>query len=174
MLEHLEEPLIDPIIEDVDRIRETLAGTNPDQCCLCGQTCYSDYEVESDLETVLYENNCPRCGKYSLQIIRVRGTITDGLNTARIRTTYDQFCYSPDCEGPLVPPLSGATVVEQQSVSTPVPRLLNMRAEEHHISYEPERTILVCTQCHGKIHSGEDGLKPLQPDQSREEGLGTD
>lgn len=172
MIEHLDEPAVNAIINDAERIRGALAGVNPDQCCLCDRICYSNYDLKHELEAIVYETDCPKCDSFSLQIIHICGTISDGLNTARIRTIYDQYCYSPNCQGPLVPPLSGATEKERQSIAIPTPRLLNLRAEEHHISYEPERTILVCRRCHSKIHSGEDGLEPLQPNQSREEGLG--
>lgn len=174
MIEHLEEPIINAIINDAERIRTSLAGANPDQCCLCNRTCFSSYGLEYDLEAVVYDNKCPRCDKFSLRIIQIRGVITEGLNTARIRTVFYRSCFSPGCEGPLVPPLSGAREQERQSMTIPTPRLLNLRAEQHHLSYEPERTILVCRQCHGKIHAGKDGLEPLQPDQSRAEGLGQD
>lgn len=174
MLVDMGEQIINIVINDAERIRSKLADTNPDQCCLCNRTCFSDYDLDYDIESVIYENDCPRCSNFSLQILQVCGTITDGLNTARIRTIYNHVCYSPDCRGPLVPPLSGAVEEDRQSVTIPTPRLLNLRAEEHHISYEPERTILVCRQCHSKIHAGEDGFKPLQPDQSRAEGLGND
>lgn len=34
----------------------------------------------------------------------------------------------------------------------------------HHISYVPEKVVLMCPNCHGKVHSnGYDG-KPLHPD----------
>lgn len=172
MIEGLDEPAINLIVNEAERIRTALTGGNPDQCCLCDRVCFSSDELEYNLEVVVHDNDCPRCDSYSLRIIQIRGTITNGLNTARIRTIYDHYCYTPNCNGPLVPPLSGASEYDRQSINIPTPRLLNLRAEKHHISYEPERTVLVCRQCHGKIHAGEDGLEALQPDQSRAEGLG--
>lgn len=34
---------------------------------------------------------------------------------------------------------------------------------EHHLSYRPEVTITVCTECHGKIHSDSSELEKLEP-----------
>jgi len=34
--------------------------------------------------------------------------------------------------------------------------------DEHHISYEPEKTILLCRSCHQEVHGAES--HPLQPD----------
>ena len=169
-----EELFVNEVISDAERIRTALAGANPDICCLCDRTCFSSYDIDFDLKVVIHETSCPQCDSYSLEVIQLRGTITEGLNTARIRTIYSCTCYTSDCNGPFVPPLSETTVQDYKTINVPTPRLLNLRAEEHHISYEPERTITVCRQCHGKIHTGEDGLEPLQPDQSRAEGLTDD
>jgi hypothetical protein len=166
------EPVINAVIKHAARIRTALAGVNPDRCCLCERTCFNNDDTKYDLEAVVYENECPRCGEFSLWALQVRGVITDGPNTARIRTIHQHRCYSPDCRGPLVPSLSGVVEKKHESVTIPHPQILNLRVERHHISYEPERTISVCRVCHGKIHSGTDGLEPLQPEQSRAEGLG--
>jgi hypothetical protein len=165
------EPVIDVVIEDAERIRAALAGVNPDRCCLCNRTCFNSKNTEYDLEGVYYRDDCPRCGRSGLSVLQVRGVITNGPNTARIRTIYDHDCSRPDCRGPLVPPPPRTVGDNRASVTVPEPQLLNLRAEEHHVSYEPERTITVCRVCHGKIHASEDGLEPLQPDQSRAEGL---
>lgn len=36
---------------------------------------------------------------------------------------------------------------------------------KHHISYEPEETILICKSCHSKIHLNDDFHPELTPDE---------
>lgn len=40
---------------------------------------------------------------------------------------------------------------------------------EHHISYEPEKTILICKSCHNKIHTNDDFRPDLTPENVPEE-----
>ncbi|MFB6192406.1 MAG: tyrosine-type recombinase/integrase [Haloarculaceae archaeon] len=47
------------------------------------------------------------------------------------------------------------------------------KLETHHISYEPEETMAVCSSCHRKIHEG-DAYEYLQPDESRADAEGRD
>jgi len=57
---------------------------------------------------------------------------------------------------------STETVVE-------TPKKINLQIEEHHVSYEPEITVEVCSTCHGRIHTRRSELSGLQPDMSRRE-----
>jgi len=42
------------------------------------------------------------------------------------------------------------------------------KIQQHHISYDPEITIMVCKTCHGEIHHS-DKFKNLEPDLSMKE-----
>jgi len=44
---------------------------------------------------------------------------------------------------------------------------------QHHTSYVPERTILVCEECHGRIHSDPGFREDLTPDRTRSEWRAT-
>lgn len=41
--------------------------------------------------------------------------------------------------------------------------------QKHHVSYQPERTIRVCSSCHGKIHDRDGFHDDLKPEMSRQE-----
>lgn len=61
---------------------------------------------------------------------------------------------------------------EDISLDDDVCSVCNTRAcaATHHLSYEPERTIEVCTSCHAEIH-GTDKYKELKPDMTRQEAI---
>ena len=43
-----------------------------------------------------------------------------------------------------------------------------LQLQEHHTSYNPERTVLLCSQCHGSVHHKDGFFDELAPDRSRE------
>ncbi len=44
----------------------------------------------------------------------------------------------------------------------------------HHVSYDPEQVVPVCTECHGRLHADEAFLPELTPDMTRSEAENRD
>lgn len=51
----------------------------------------------------------------------------------------------------------------------PIPQLERSTLHEHHVSYVPEETVLVCSSCHAKIHHDEQFRPELTPERKKSE-----
>lgn len=43
-----------------------------------------------------------------------------------------------------------------------------LQLQEHHTSYNPERTVLLCSKCHGRVHHRDGFFDDLEPSRSRD------
>jgi len=132
-------------------------------CKLCG-----DVKADIDLLSIsvkayVHRRVCSDCGNGQIVVRRV--LVIDGPNEIR-RSDYYVVCCSTDC-GMNVPVETStdtlAAVIEYRSEEISE---LTQQIHEHHLSYEPESTIMLCRDCHMDIHHTEK-LNAFEPDQKR-------
>lgn len=81
-------------------------------------------------------------------------------------------CSSERCDADVVHPLDAIDGYEPHHTEhyhIPVTYLVKSPLHLHHTSYHPEETILVCSDCHGRIHADNDLYHDLEPEMSRKE-----
>ena len=142
------------------------------RCEVCGS-----YELNLD-ELVCkaggdtYTTECLECGRETLFFhlwVELRGDI--GLYQERFIGGGCRKCgYEVDMDAIV----EVQSPVEERRYRLPAYSVINTRIHEHHTSYEPEETILVCAKCHSNIHADNEFHPELEPDMSRREWEATE
>ena len=153
--------------EEGKRIRQELSNGYADRCTVCGDVEYDASDAEIEGGAMLHAFDCAQCGSYC-HIIESYMSIEDGGRVTVTDTSVTQ-CSSPTCDWiPLPIDRTRVEATDETTFEVPYETILSVQIEEHHISYEPEITLLVCSPCHGRIHSDDSDLESLQPNMSRQ------
>jgi len=147
--------------------------SDPDskECELCGDQEFQQEMLEYECRCEYYKTDCPshscdgRVGFFRLYVSvgEMISVEDEKFLAASCSSGHEpEDCLLRDARSENQPVESSDYVIPMQSIAT-------NRICEHHTSYEPEQTMLVCDSCHSKIHHN-DGFRPdLQPDMKRKE-----
>jgi len=170
-----DDPIKSRLREMAVEIREDLvqqiAGNNPSECELCGRKRFQKGMLEYETRFEVYSGECPRqscSGTVNFGYLYVKvgdeiPIVNDEFTAVRctgscenIERVLPDFVeeHDPNKVDEYVLPLQG---------------ILTTQIDEHHISYEPEETMLVCSSCHNQIHHDDSFRPDLRPDMSRSE-----
>lgn len=162
-----------PIVRDKETVRDRV-GDLDRECNICSKKPIRIIEDKSEVEVLLIQGDCA-CGSASL----VRGYFFE--NTFRLLDNYCPMCGDElDLirHGEGIPPFKSKEDIRQRVgiLDSEIVELSGYwisneahRLVEHHTSYTPEETMLVCDSCHGKIHKKSGFRDDLEPDMGRRE-----
>lgn len=137
---------------------------SPPSCEICGDSKFSIGEEDVGVSVERYRTVCCRRGCegmlcFTYILVEAAGDL--GLAREDFIGVECSVCEGP--ERGLHDLIERHGPIEEEEYRLPVDQILTVDIHEHHISYEPEETILLCSKCHGKVHNSDgfhDGLKP--------------
>lgn len=155
-----------------EQVEEVMHTDSEKECELCGAKEVQVKRVESETYMAQYITDCPadRCGS-RLAFIHFHVGVGDLVPI--IRDDFETVsCSNPECE-PKEHHLKMVVENEEPQKRTeyvlPIKGIITTTIHEHHMSYVPEETMMVCSTCHAKIHHNDDFRPDLQPDMKRKE-----
>lgn len=152
--------------ENIISVREEVSSGHATRCHLCDNVGLSIDAKNISLRGKIHQVNCKDCGSDFIVIVYVLEATAE--HTARRTRTHVMASHHSDCKIQLCHELTADTLEGTIEYVTPKVTELSERTEEHHVSYEPEITVPLCSSCHGQVH--QDGqYEPLQPDMKRSE-----
>jgi len=159
------------VADHAGELRQLLAEGHADRCFLCPAVEFDGHEIEYDGYWAIYEHECPlsgctgtnRVNEFGVEVTASNGSVVHLSEIERMR------CSGPGCRTSLGVFYHHRTPAEVETYHLEIPKVLNTRIHEHHVSYEPEATVRVCNQCHRTIHADNGRFEALEPDQSRTE-----
>lgn len=149
-------------------LRFQLASGQADRCEFCGDIDYYGYRANHDVRGRFYQRECPECNT-STGMFWFRVQIEHGKRTATVTDSFIIECGDSDCPRIYPGPFHGRHIVDECTYALPTPKIVSNQIEEHHVSYEPEITIPLCSDCHGRAHSDSPNYEGLKPGMKRNE-----
>jgi len=152
--------------DNIYNVREELASGHATRCHLCDNVGLTIEAKDITLSAEIHQVDCKDCGagfvvnKYILQ--------ATAEHTARRTRIHPIIAQHNHCDIQLCHNLTSETLEGTLEYVTPEVTELSKRTEEHHVSYEPEITLPLCSTCHGKVHT-EGQYEAFQPDMKRTE-----
>lgn len=147
-------------------VREELSSGHATRCHLCDKVGLSIEPTNIRLRGKIHQPNCKDCGSGFIVIVYVLEATAE--HTARRTGTHMIVTNHSGCKIQLCHELTADSLEGTFEYITPEVTELSEQTEEHHVSYEPEITLPLCSSCHGEVH--QDGrYEPLQPDMKRSE-----
>ena len=147
--------------------KENLEG---ETCTVCGGDQFETRAVDADCTVEEYETVCRWGYSITARVLVVEIPWVYGVKEktqfleAHCENHGEEVEFSARKLRSETDPVSDSTFqIETEAVVEPHP------IHQHHVSYEPEKTIPVCSSCHGKIHHTPDFRPDLEPDMSRSE-----
>jgi hypothetical protein len=147
-------------------VREELSSGHATRCHICDNVGLSIEAKDITFFASLHQVDCKDCNsqfvvfRYCLEATKE--------HTARRTKVHPIVAGHDDCQIQLRFDLSHQTLQDRLEYVTPEVTELSERTEEHHVSYEPEITLPLCSSCHGRVHrDGE--FQALQPKMTRTE-----
>lgn len=147
--------------------KENLEG---DTCTVCGGDQFETRTVNADCAVEEYETVCRWGYTITARVLVVGIPWVWGtkhkteLLQAHCENHGEDVEFRPRKLRSEAEPTSESTFhIETEAVVEPHP------IHQHHVSYEPEETIPVCSSCHRKIHKDPEFRPDLEPDMSRSE-----
>lgn len=165
--DHLEKQLEELVVRVRDRIQIRLSEDDGKQCELCGIIEHRIDRVENKSAWEVYTTDCGQCDR-SIFVTHLYVEI-GGEFAQTQRKIRASDCGCSCSENELFELVREDEPVERSEYHLPIKGMLQTMIHEHHVSYVPERTIRVCSDCHSKIHHDEDFRPDLKPEMSREE-----
>lgn len=158
-------------VEIRDDIVDQVAENNPAECEICGKKRFQKEMLEYDTRFEFYSGECP--------VKDCSGTVDFGYlyvevgdEVPMVNDEFSGVRCTGSCGGrkdQLPEFVEQHDPYRVDEYVLPLQGILTTRIEEHHTSYEPERTMKVCSSCHHRIHREESFRPDLQPDMSRSE-----
>jgi len=153
------------ISENLSEIREEIAQGHASRCLICNAPEADAWQFTWSTTVWETERDCDDCMSSERELTVV---IEARKGTRGHRCS--ESLWNP-CACRRLKPKTRSVEISGGSTETVVetPKKINLQIEEHHVSYEPEITVEVCSTCHGRIHTRRSELSGLQPDMSRRE-----
>lgn len=150
----------------------TLSEEDRRECQLCGIEELDIDLLPSQSRVEFYRVPCleQHCGG-SMSVVRFVVETPDEIETNKEKLE-GWRCSSVGCEPSeslILDAIHGYEPHTVEEYHIPTTYLVKTPIYQHHISYDPERTILVCSTCHGRIHADNGIYNDLIPDLSRKE-----
>jgi len=169
----LKEKLVDMAVSMRDEILTELSVDDPRKCEICGDEEFQKRMLDYTARGEDYSVDCPRhnCdGRVGFWRLHI--TVGEQLPVARSKYLFESCshgCTSDELNRFMDQLVEDTEPVESEDFIIPMQAIATNRICRHHISYEPEITMDVCSSCHAKIHHDDEFRPDLQPDMKRAE-----
>lgn len=164
MIEHLSKEVGTLAAENAREVRQQLSNGHADRCIICDDVSFDGWEADYSGGCRVYYDRCRDCGR-PRQILIFYFTVTRFEEWSATDTRISSCGHQ--CTNSIVPEISADTFSEKKEYRLEYPRIFNKKIHEHHVSYEPEVTVPVCSKCHGRIHRDDSDLEAFDPEMKR-------
>lgn len=164
--------LLEMALDIKEDVVETFAPSDNPRCELCGAKKYQTKRLPYECRSELYNVDCDVSGcngyvPFFLYTVEVGDDIP--IQNVEVQS---RGCMSENCDGPRLGYREIAAdeePVETDNYALPLKGMITTKIDQHHTSYVPEETMLLCSQCHSKVHHDDSFRPDLRPDMKRKE-----